>query len=154
MNKTEIEQFTKNIAETQLEDSEFYVLDARVLPKNRIVVLIDGTTSVPIEKCSVVNRALSQEFDEQDVFGEFPFTIEVSSAGITNPLVDIRQYHRHQAKVMNVLLTNGDRIKGKFLGDNEGLLTFETIPSKKKPETVEISIKMEEIKETKLEITF
>ena len=96
----------REVAEKALEGSDMFVVDCTITPDNTIDLTIDSDTSVSIDVCAMINRAISDAFnrDEED------YQLTVASAGIGEPLRLIRQYKKLVGESIEVLLKSGVKI--------------------------------------------
>ena len=94
------------VAEKALEGTDMFVVECTITPDNTIDLTIDSDTSVSIDTCAMLNRAISEAFnrDEED------YSLTVASAGIGEPLKLARQYKRLIDSSVEVLLKNGIKI--------------------------------------------
>ena len=94
------------VAEKALEGSDMFVVDCTITPDNTIDLTIDSDTSVSIDACAMINRAISDTFnrDEED------YQLTVASAGIGEPLRLVRQYQKLVGESIEVLLKSGVKI--------------------------------------------
>ena len=77
---------------------------------NEIELLIDSETSVGIDACATLSRAIEAEFDRD----EEDFSLTVASAGIGSELRDLRQYRKLIGSSVEVLLASGIKILAKL----------------------------------------
>jgi ribosome maturation factor RimP len=75
-------------AERKLQGTDMFVVGCTCTPGNEIELLIDSDTSVAIEACAELSRAVEAEFDRD----EEDFSLTVASAGIGSELKSLRQY--------------------------------------------------------------
>ena len=78
------------IAERLLEGTDRFIVGCKISPANEIELTIDSTTAVDIEHCITRSRAIDGELDREAE----DFELTVMSAGIGEPLVDMRQYRK------------------------------------------------------------
>ncbi len=108
------------LVEPYLNQGEYYVVDIQVtgLEKTqtglplKVTVLVDADAGITIDACASISRQLGNDLDEQDFFGETPFTLEVSSPGVDFPLTSQRQFARNIGRSLNVKLANGSGLIG------------------------------------------
>lgn len=145
------------IANAELSGTDRFVVDCTCSPSNEIELLIDGDSSVSIEACAELSRAIDAEFDRDTE----DFSLTVASAGIGMELKCLRQYRKLVGRPIEVLLKNGI----KFLAtldsvDEEGItLSYEekqVVEGKKRKQTVGVSRRypFAEIKYTKEHLDF
>lgn len=80
-----------------------FVVGCTCTPGNEIELLIDSDTSVAIEACAELSRAVEAEFDRD----EEDFSLTVASAGIGSELKSLRQYRKLIGGTVEVLLNSG-----------------------------------------------
>ena len=69
---------------------DLFLIDFEILEGNKIRIVIDGDNGVLVEDCMFVSRAIEHNLDRETE----DFSLEVSSAGATTPLVHKRQYKK------------------------------------------------------------
>lgn len=94
------------VAEKALEGSDMFVVGCKVAPDNMVELVLDSDTSVSIDACALINRAIGEAFD-RDVED---YSLTVASAGIGEPLIALRQYKKLVGSTVEVLLANGVKI--------------------------------------------
>lgn len=94
------------VVEKALEGSDMFVVDYTISADNTIDLTIDSDTSVSIDACAAINRAVSNAFD-RDVED---YSLTVASAGIGEPLKLVRQYKKLIGESVEVLLKSGVKI--------------------------------------------
>ena len=94
------------VVEKSLEGTDMFVVDCTITPDNTIDLILDSDTSVSIDTCAMLNRAIGEAFD-RDVED---YSLTVASAGIGEPLKLVRQYKKLVGNSVEVLLKNGIKI--------------------------------------------
>ena len=94
------------VAEQALEGTDMFVVDYSITPDNTIELILDSDTSVSIDTCAMLNHAIGEKFnrDEED------YSLTVASAGIGEPLKQVRQYKKLIGQSVEVLLKSGIKI--------------------------------------------
>lgn len=128
------------IAERMLADTDLFVVDCSCSPGNEIELTIDSDTSVGIDACASLSRAIEAELDRE----EEDFSLTVMSAGIGSELRSLRQYRKLVGSPVEVLLANGVKILAKLDAvDEQGItLSYEekqTVEGKKRKQLVTVS---------------
>jgi ribosome maturation factor RimP len=115
----------------------------------KIAVFIDRPQGIKLTDCVELNRFLHSKLDDTNVFETHE--LEVSSPGMDEPLRVKGQYLKRLGQNVSVLMKDGIRKDGllKEVNDNSILIT-----TKIKNQTEDISIPLEQIKETKLIFSF
>lgn len=140
----------------------YFLVDLRIKPTNNIKVFLDGDSGITIEKCVQVNRKLYKKLEESGLFPEGDFSLEVSSAGLDEPLKSLRQYKKNIGRQVEVQLQDGSLKEGILTGVNEEGIVLEVttgkpvngkLPSKKK-EISSFTFLFNNIKSTKIQVVF
>lgn len=101
-----------------LNNGQLYIVDIQVVGRQggriKVTVLIDSDTGITIDECALISRRLGGQLDELNFFGEFSFTLEVSSPGVDFPLTFRRQYVRNIGRQLTVTLVDGIIRKGRL----------------------------------------
>lgn len=98
-------QKIREVAESALGDGMF-VVEVKSGAGNVFEVIVDSDTSVGIDDCVALSRAIDGAFD-RDVED---FELTVASAGVGQPLKVFRQYAKLVGKPVEVLLQSGTKI--------------------------------------------
>tara|TARA_B100000900_G_C20540014_1_gene700029 strand:- start:65 stop:535 length:471 start_codon:yes stop_codon:yes gene_type:complete len=138
-------------------DNGNYLVDVSVSAKNVILVKMDNLNQgVSIKDCVSVSRNIEHNLDRE----KQDFELKVSSPGLDQPFMVHEQYLKNVGKTINVL-TEDSAYKGELTKVSSAeieLKHIEIIKNKKtkKKETIETihHLKMNEIKETRLVISF
>lgn len=145
------------IVESEIADTDLFLVEVSVSSGNAISVLIDRLEGVPIITCIELSRAIEKHFDREVE----DFELQVSSAGIGQPFQVLKQYHKFLNKDVEVLTTEGIKFTGKLItvGDEEIEIEVEEkvkVEGKKKKQLVAktYSFNFDQIKSTKDIITF
>ena len=111
------------LAEFALELEAVDVVPAGKRRVLRVVVDGDGPdgTGPSLDDIATGTRAVSTALDESDVTGAAPYTLEVSSRGVTRPLTLPRHWRRNAARLVRVTLADQAVVTGRIVAsDDEG----------------------------------
>jgi ribosome maturation factor RimP len=149
------------LAEERIEelDNGVYIVELKIAKGNQIFLELDKEDgSIAIEDCMSVSRNIEHNLDRE----EEDFSLEVSSAGIDQPFRVLKQYKKNIGKEVKILkMDHASGIEGILKSvDDEGVVL--EVKEKKRLEgrkkkvwvTEEIVLNYNEIKETKLIISF
>lgn len=148
---------------TMLEaNADYFLVSLKMTPGNNIKVILDADSGVTIEKCVDYNRQLYKQIEAAGLFPDGDFALEVSSAGVDEPLKFERQYKKNIGRQVEVVLKDGTRREGKLTEvSQDGFLVEETKgktpqgkPTGKKKEVVMHNILFSDIKTTKVQVVF
>lgn len=147
------------LAEEHLLNTSQFLVDLSVSSDNKIMIYIDGDESVSIDDCVDLSRHVEFSLDRE----EEDFALNVSSAGVDMPLKFIRQYPKYIGKNLEIVLDTGEKLLARLQAVEEE--NIEVVPLKKNPnakkgttkkfeEAEPIKLKLNQIAESKIEITF
>lgn len=139
------------IAETQMEGTDLFVVEVRVSPANEIVVTVDSDTQVGIDRCVELSRSIEGALDRE----QEDFELTVMSAGIGQPLKMLRQYRKLIGRPVEVILKDGGKIVGNLTDASESSIAVEyeervVVEGKKRKQlvTTRRELSLDEVKST------
>ncbi len=105
------------LAEFDLELEAVEVIPAGKRRLLRVVVDGDGPngTGPLLDDIAEASKALSAELDRADVGGRSPYTLEVSSRGVTRPLAEPRHWRRNLGRLVEVTVDGGEVVTGRIV---------------------------------------
>jgi ribosome maturation factor RimP len=107
--------------------------------KRRVLdVTLDGDNGVDLDEVAAVSRAISEVLDETDVMGSLPYTLEVGTRGVNNPLIKPVHWARNVGRLVVVA---GDAINatGRIIGFEDPMVTLEISGKERTLSIAEIS---------------
>lgn len=92
--------------------------------KRRLVrVVVDGDgpdgRGPLLDDIASASSALSLALDESDLTGNSPYTLEVSSRGVSRPLTRPAHWRRNRSRLVAVTTTTGEDFVGRIVGADE-----------------------------------
>ena len=94
-----------SLAEEAMQGSDRYVVNVTVSKSNVIELFLDADSSVTIDDCVAVSNYINEKLD-RDVED---YELNVSSAGIDEPLLKMRQYKKYIGK--DLIITDNEGVK-------------------------------------------
>ena len=147
----------RHLVEEWLQDKEYFLVDVEISPADRIVVEIDHADGVWIEDCVELSRYIEDRLDRD----EEDYELEVGSAGLGQPFKVPQQYVNFICKNVEVLDSDGKKVKGvlKSVDGNDFTVTVaEKVKQegKKRPVLTDVdhTYQMDKVKYTKYLISF
>lgn len=141
----------REIAETQMEGTDLFVVEVRVSPANEIVVTVDSDTQVGIDRCVESSRSIEGALDRE----QEDFELTVMSAGIGQPLKMLRQYRKLIGRPVEVILKDGGKIVGNLTDASDDSIVVEyeervAVEGKKRKQlvTTRRELSLDEVKST------
>lgn len=141
----------REIAETQMEGTDLFVVEVRVSPANEIVVTVDSDTQVGIDRCVELSRSIEGALDRE----QEDFELTVMSAGIGQPLKMLRQYRKLIGRPVEAILKDGGKIVGNLTDASDDSIVVEyeervAVEGKKRKQlvTTRRELSLDEVKST------
>ncbi|POY35536.1 ribosome assembly cofactor RimP [Solitalea longa] len=143
------------LVEEKIADTDLFIVDIKMLPNNKLMILIDGDSGVGIDKCVGISRHVGFHLEEENVI-DHAYTLEVSSPGLDYPLKLQRQFAKNIGRTVMVKMNDGAKREGKLLASSEKAVVIEeTVKEKgKKAALVENEIGFDQITEIKVTVSF
>lgn len=152
----QVENRVKALVEEKIADrSELFLVAIKMLPNNKLIIHVDGDEGISIQDCAAISRHVGFHLEEENTI-EKAYNLEVSSPGVGEPLLLVRQYHKNIGRDLSLKLSEGVVKEGKLISVNENaILIEEKVKEKgKKVQLVETQIEFNTIVETKVLISF
>jgi ribosome maturation factor RimP len=139
------------------EFTDCFVIEISIV-KKKVEVILDADEGIKLNQCQRVSRHVENWLDTELPLGE-EYTIEVSSPGVSRPLVYLRQYPQHIGRTLEVTDTEGVTTEGelKIVENGQITLAFEQITKdgkKKIKENIQRTIPFENIKKAIVKLKF
>lgn len=127
-------------AERNLQGTDLFVVGCTCSAGNEIELTVDSDTSVDIDACAALSRAIEAEFDRDAE----DFSLTVASAGIGSELRCLRQYRKLVGRPVEVLLNSGVKILATLDQATEAgiVLSYEerqTVEGRKRKQSVRVT---------------
>ena len=153
--ETQIKALEHKVEALISSEPDFFLVEIRIKPTNNIKVFIDGDNGISIDKLVRYNRQLYKQLEEENMYPNGDFSLEVSSPGLDEPIKLSRQYQKNIGRFVEVTDKEGNKVEGKLMSaTEEEVIVEETKGKGKKMEIVQHTIPFENIKTTKIQIKF
>ena len=121
------EELAAVLAGHQLELDD---LEVQAAGKRRVVrVTVDGDGPAgggpDLDQIAAATRAISQTLDETDALGEAPYTLEVSTRGVSRPLTRPAHYRRNKTRLVALTLTDDSTVTGRICDADDNAVTVD-----------------------------
>jgi len=156
MPKADVETLVgKGLEELAFADT--YLVEVRLSGK-KIEVYLDSDGGISFSTCQKLSRWLEAQLDKSGDFGD-SYTLEVSSAGIGNPLRLLRQYPKNIGRIIDIKYGEEGQVRGVLTEVRDNIIVVETEQvvrenNKNKKVKVQEEVKFEDIIESRIKISF
>ncbi len=112
-------------------------VDVKVAGAHRTVAVVvdlpeDQTGGVGLDLIAEVSRGLADALDHDPDDEDQPYSLEVSSPGVSRPLTEHRHWRRSLNRMVNVRTTDGQDLSGRVLKvEDDGVHILPQMPVKK-----------------------
>lgn len=144
------------LLEQKLEGTDVFPVEVIVKPNNSIRVFLDSDSAVTLKHCAEINKFIEANLDrEKEDFG-----LEVSSAGLDQPLRMIRQYKNNIGKQIKIITNDGRLLTGELHAVNSETIDLAVVDednktkNKSKKEISIIQVLFSDIKKAKRIVSF
>jgi ribosome maturation factor RimP len=144
------------LLEQKLEGTDVFPVEVLVKPNNIIRVFLDSDSAVTLKHCAEINKFIEANLDRE----KEDFELEVSSAGLDQPLRMIRQYKNNIGKQIKIITNDGRLLTGELHAVNSETIDLavvdedEKTKNKLKKEISIIQILFSDIKKAKRIVSF
>lgn len=136
-------------------EKDLFLVEIRIKPTNNVKVYIDGDQGVSVERLVHYNRKMARQLEEEAIFPDGDFSLELSSPGLDEPLKMHRQYVKNVGRPVEVVLLDGAKLEGVLKSVEEEAIELEMTTGKGKKMVVsQLTVPFIQIKTTKVQIKF
>jgi len=154
INMSGITEKIYSMLEPLLEGTDIFIVNIKVKPINNIKVYLDADSGFSIQKSSSINRKLYAAIEAEQLFPEGDFSLEVSSPGVDEPLMQQRQYRKNVGRKVTVTDHEDKEVTGLLKDVTDGHIVLEVKGKKPKDPVVTNEIPFSNIKKTVVQIIF
>lgn len=102
------------------ENNSLFLIELNIDSSNHISVVIDGDKGVTVNDCIFVSRKIENNLDRE----EEDFSLEVTSAGVSQPLKLPRQYKKNIGRILAVT-TSAEKLQGELVKIEDDKITLQ-----------------------------
>lgn len=107
---------------------DLFLVDLKISTTNDIVVILDGDNGVTLQDCLDASRSIENNLDRE----EQDFSLQVMSAGLSEPLNTQRQFRKNKGRKLEILLSDDKEVEGELLEVEVETITLRLKYRKKK----------------------
>lgn len=115
--RKKIEELLNEFLETR---KDLFLTDLKISAGDDITVILDGDNGVSLQDCLDASRAIEFNMDRE----EHDFSLQVMSAGLSEPLSTPRQFNKNVGREIEILLEDSTKIEGELLKVDEEKITL------------------------------
>ena len=102
------------------ERGDLFLVDLKFSAADDITVILDGDDGVTLQDCLDASRAIEFNMDRE----EHDFSLQVMSAGLSEPLESPRQFRKNIGRELDILLNDSEKITGELVKVDEEKITL------------------------------
>ncbi|BAP29215.1 ribosome maturation factor RimP [Chryseobacterium sp. StRB126] len=115
--KKRIEELLNEFLEAR---KDLFLIDLKISAGDDVTVILDGDNGVSLQDCLDASRAIEFNMDRE----EHDFSLQVMSAGLSEPLVTPRQFNKNIGREIEVMLEDSSKIEGELSKVDEEKITL------------------------------
>ena len=119
-----------------------FLIDLKISAGDDITVILDGDNGVSLQDCLDASRAIEFNMDRE----EHDFSLQVMSAGLSEPLSTPRQFGKNIGREIEVMLEDSSKIEGELSKVDDEKITL-TLRYRKPKDIGKGKVDVEEEKE-------
>lgn len=104
------ERITALLEEFLSQRTDLFLLDLKISAADDVTVVLDGDQGVTLQDCLDASRAVEFNMDRE----AHDFSLQVMSAGLSEPLTMPRQFKKNIGRDLKVLLQDDKEIEGEL----------------------------------------
>lgn len=101
------------------EREDLFLIETKISAAQDIVVILDGDHGVTLQDCLDASRAIEFNLDEDE-----DFSLQVMSAGLSEPLETPRQFRKNIGRALEIWLNNDQEIEAELSAVSETEITL------------------------------
>ncbi|ODS89140.1 MAG: ribosome assembly cofactor RimP [Chryseobacterium sp. SCN 40-13] len=115
--KKKIERLLEDFLENR---EDLFLIDLKISANDDVTIILDGDEGVTLQDCLDASRAVEFNMDRE----VHDFSLQVMSAGLSEPLSMPRQFKKNIGRSLDILLQNDIRIEGELTKVEEDSITL------------------------------
>ena len=102
------------------ERPDLFLIDLKISAGDDITVILDGDNGVSLQDCLDASRAIEFNMDRED----HDFSLQVMSAGLSEPLSSERQFRKNIGRDLDILMNDSTKIEGELAKVDDEKITL------------------------------
>lgn len=116
--KSEIERL---LQEFLSEREDLFLVNMKISPADDVTIILDGDHGVKVQDCLDVSRTIEFNMDRE----AHDFSLQVMSAGLSEPLTMPRQYKKNIGRKISVTTQEDTVLEGELLSVDDEKITLQ-----------------------------
>src|SRR3954470_4920414 len=121
-------QRVRDVLEPVVTSARYDLEDISVTAAGRrsvVRVIVDRDGGIDLDAVAEISPVVSETLDADDVTGEMPYTLEVSSPGVDRPLTEPRHWRRAAGRLVRATVRDDKDVTGRIAGADDAGVTFD-----------------------------
>ena len=102
------------------EREDLFLIDLKISASDDVTIILDGDHGVTLQDCLDASRAIEFNMDRE----EHDFSLQVMSAGLSEPLAQQRQFAKNIGRELKILMNDSSEIEGELVSADEEKITL------------------------------
>ena len=102
------------------EREDLFLIDLKISAGDDVTVILDGDNGVSLQDCLDASRAIEFNMNRD----EHDFSLQVMSAGLSEPLSTQRQFRKNIGRDLDVLLNDSTKTEGELVKVDDEKITL------------------------------
>ncbi len=102
------------------EREDLFLIDLKISAGDDVTVILDGDNGVSLQDCLDASRAIEFNMNRD----EHDFSLQVMSAGLSEPLSTQRQFRKNIGRDLDVLLIDSTKTEGELVKVDDEKITL------------------------------
>ena len=102
------------------EREDLFLIDLKISAGDDVTVILDGDNGVSLQDCLDASRAIEFNMNRD----EHDFSLQVMSAGLSEPLSTPRQFRKNIGRDLDVLLNDSTKTEGELVKVDDEKITL------------------------------
>ena len=115
--RTKIEEL---LAAFLMEREDLFLIDLKISASDDVTVILDGDNGVSLQDCLDASRAIEFNMDRE----EHDFSLQVMSAGLSEPLATPRQFRKNIGRELDILMNDDTKTEGELAKVDDEKITL------------------------------
>lgn len=102
------------------EREDLFLIDLKISAGDDVTVILDGDNGVTLQDCLDASRAIEFNMNRD----EHDFSLQVMSAGLSEPLTTPRQFRKNIGRDLDILLNDSSKVEAELIKVDDEKITL------------------------------